>query len=513
MGRERKKAEREVRMNQKIWEKGTWTTRISVPRRELLEDGEGGDVKVSRKKTAAAGAPDSAGGARRREKENMADFVAKKREMFLVQMSLDTKKAEIKKLEEAAKKREEMLDRSEKMLQEDQDKFEEFLKKNDKMAHQAIQKAEKETKAKQDKMTEIKKLNTQIMHIKSKNLKTAEALEDCNRYALFLENITPKEYREEQLRLKAERRSERQGARRQKRREWWHQKCATERAEMKAKVEAELASSNAGQRRRRKNTAVEPEEVKDPPTPGTPEEEKGNSSSGEDIPMYFKEPSQLIGIFATLGESNLFLIQNCNQTQEALEELKQKFDIETEKTRKETSDLDRQMEELQLAIELETEKKSLLEDKDKKKDQEDDADKNERQAQHMEVLNSKVTEVYEMCIGKNESNIDAIPMLTQIEKQLEKLLEAIGGMDEEFVAQEESKRDKERRDLRRERQHIEKEKEQMLKMAERQKRAAQPVKKKTGKPLMTRHMQDKRKKRDDVEVGNTEEEDIKEFFM
>jgi len=69
--RERKKAEREVRMNQKIWEKGTWTTRISVPRRELLEDGEGGDVKVSRKKTAAAGAPDSAGGARRREKENM----------------------------------------------------------------------------------------------------------------------------------------------------------------------------------------------------------------------------------------------------------------------------------------------------------------------------------------------------------------------------------------------------------------------------------------------------------
>lgn len=34
-------------------------------------------------------------------------------------------------------------------LQEDQDKFEEFLKKNDKMAHQAIAKAEKETKVQQ----------------------------------------------------------------------------------------------------------------------------------------------------------------------------------------------------------------------------------------------------------------------------------------------------------------------------------------------------------------------------
>lgn len=52
-----------------------------------------------------------------RWQENLAEFISKKRDMFLVQMSLDTKKAEIKKLEEAAKKREEMLDRSEKMLQ------------------------------------------------------------------------------------------------------------------------------------------------------------------------------------------------------------------------------------------------------------------------------------------------------------------------------------------------------------------------------------------------------------
>ena len=37
---------------------------------------------------------------RRYEKESMADFIAKKREIFLVQMSLDTKRAEIRKLEE-----------------------------------------------------------------------------------------------------------------------------------------------------------------------------------------------------------------------------------------------------------------------------------------------------------------------------------------------------------------------------------------------------------------------------
>ena len=47
---------------------------------------------------------------RRKEKENMSDFIAKKREMFLVQMSLDTKRAEIRKLEERAQQRDEVRD-------------------------------------------------------------------------------------------------------------------------------------------------------------------------------------------------------------------------------------------------------------------------------------------------------------------------------------------------------------------------------------------------------------------
>ena len=37
---------------------------------------------------------------RRQEKETMPEFIAKKREMFLVQMSLDTKREEIRKLDE-----------------------------------------------------------------------------------------------------------------------------------------------------------------------------------------------------------------------------------------------------------------------------------------------------------------------------------------------------------------------------------------------------------------------------
>jgi lipase chaperone LimK len=40
--------------------------------------------------------------------ENLQEYVAKKREIFFVQMSLDTKRAEIRKLEERIFQREEV---------------------------------------------------------------------------------------------------------------------------------------------------------------------------------------------------------------------------------------------------------------------------------------------------------------------------------------------------------------------------------------------------------------------
>ena len=61
------------------------------------------------------------------EKENMTEFIAKKREMFLVQMSLDTKREEIRKLEEKAAMKEEALLKSEQMLEEDAVRFEALL--------------------------------------------------------------------------------------------------------------------------------------------------------------------------------------------------------------------------------------------------------------------------------------------------------------------------------------------------------------------------------------------------
>ncbi len=38
--------------------------------------------------------------------------------------------------------------------------------------------------------------------------------------------------------------------------------------------------------------------------------------------MYFKAPQQLLDVFTELEESNLSLIQSCQETEETLEELK-----------------------------------------------------------------------------------------------------------------------------------------------------------------------------------------------
>ncbi len=67
-------------------------------------------------------------------------------------MALDTKREEIRKLEDKASMREDALKKSEQMLEEDAIRFDTFLKENDKKAHDAIKLAERETKLKQDKV-------------------------------------------------------------------------------------------------------------------------------------------------------------------------------------------------------------------------------------------------------------------------------------------------------------------------------------------------------------------------
>lgn len=101
----RKRIEREEAKELKVWEKGVKKNKSAAMLAGEDLDGSSG-LHQSKLNLVAQATRD-----RRKEKEHMGEFIAKKREMFLVQMSLDTKRAEIRKLEERAQQREEVRSR------------------------------------------------------------------------------------------------------------------------------------------------------------------------------------------------------------------------------------------------------------------------------------------------------------------------------------------------------------------------------------------------------------------
>ncbi len=65
---------------------------------------------------------------------------------------------------------------------------------------------------------------------------------------------------------------------------------------------------------------------------------------------FFTSPQQLLDIFSALEERNLFLIQNSQETEEALEELRQKLEETKSKMTSETSSLALQITTLQVLL-------------------------------------------------------------------------------------------------------------------------------------------------------------------
>jgi len=203
----------------KIWEKGTSSSAVPIVSRRAvvssLPSSSSPAASSSMSQYLGQSLPLHAQLASQRQthkagrasdKENMADFLAKKKDMFLIQMSLDTKRAEIQMLEEKAQMKEDALKKSEMMLEEDAMRFDIFLKDNDRAAHDAMKMADKETKEKQEKQLEIKKLMAEIHKVDSDIQKYEEKLSACTKYKDFLDRLTPQDVRQQQAQRRRERR-------------------------------------------------------------------------------------------------------------------------------------------------------------------------------------------------------------------------------------------------------------------------------------------------------------------
>jgi hypothetical protein len=551
---ERKEREdnRKRSLNLRVWEKANANHEIvstSDRLKEIIGDGEVMKLKDALKATNQEQANATKFAIpRRQEKENTSEFVAKKREMFLVQMSLDTKREEIRKLEEKAQMKEEALQRSEQMLEEDAMRFDAFLKENDKKAHDAIKRAEEETKKKQEKQQDIKRLTQQIQSLSSEMSKHREALDDCLKYKSFLDMLTPPEWFE-QHRLRREQRikDQKQSQYDEKHKEWeklkrklieQHRKEIEAKKELKKERNRRNRGSNQQQQQQDDDDEDENENRLIIPQPPKFEDEIVDLPE-EEVPMYFTDPVQLMDIFSALEEQNLFLIQNSQETEHTLEELQHAFSETKLSMDAQTSILQQQIDELQLQINFEESRVKTLvnkrmnaneetmkehasnnKGKDNKKPGSEGKDNNSNSTTNnlqsqvekeklLTELNNKVKMVYEKCHFDASSKPSTLFMLSQLESKLEFLLQDIERMPTEYVIKAEKEKEKRRREKKREEQQALQERLQEERNKRAIERSMQAPKKRFGRQVMYRskplRAEEKKNGDDDNDKDNTDE--------
>lgn len=214
------------------------------------------------------------------------------------------------------------------------------------------------------------------------------------------------------------------------------------------------------------------------------ESEYEEVSSGEEMPLFFQEPAQLLDVFTSLEGSNLFLIQNSQDSEQALEELQQKFD---ETKRVSDAKGEKMLQGLHaLERQIADENKRIDELKQKLSQRHGGSE----QDHFLQELLDKTIEVNAACGHDTEHDPDALLMLAAIEAKLEEHLSTISeaeGMGYGLLVESLERQSEVRR---REKVKRERKEAQDKKTEERLKasllRSQAPIHKKTGKQIMFR---------------------------
>ncbi|XP_077307876.1 cilia- and flagella-associated protein 100 [Lithobates pipiens] len=500
--REKMQMEKEKNKNLKVHQKGTYTTMMNAKmarlRKEIeaeemeeaAEDGEKAVAVLDNPSWKLAVTRD-----RQVPRESLHEFIDKKKEMFLLQYSLTVKRDEIQKLEAMAAAEEMKLEKAEQFLEEDAVRFDEFLKQNDRNSVEALKKADKETKLKMEQVAQIKSHTAQMMNIKSDISKCEEILKEYLMYKEFLFRLSPKEWKEEVMKKKKQRKKSLPPVSKEKEKQDSETKVSTSpipgrKSETHSSGKISLSRDSGRDPRLSSRQSLKTVGSKKLSNASYQAEDKSvsesliSSDSEEEPELYFTDPQQLLDIFSELEEQNLSLIQNSQETEEALEEIKHTIATTEEKMENETQQLKDQIAHLKTSIAQEEERATDLELKSRVFAF--GQYKSEDQDKMLTSLSSKVEDVYRACIGENRANLNALQMLMVIEHQLEELMDSIEVIPKERIEIAEKAKEKERRLRLRE----EKIKQQKLHQEERLRRALERAqadpKKTTGRRLMTR---------------------------
>jgi len=496
--RQKRAEERERVKHLKVWEKQTSSSRVLLGKKvgDVVADAAAAQASAAKKQTMKRSRSDGAVVRdARREKENVADFVEKKREMFLVQMSLDVKNAEIKKLVEKAIQKDEALKKSQQMLDEDVSRFDAFLQNNDQKAHKAMKDAEEETKKKQDRLQRIKHLKSQLSAVQSEIAKHREQKEECMKYKAFLEKLTPQDWKDQ----KAEEKLQRKRDRRQRfvdgEMAKYNAQMQGEFAQEEQMLQERTAEALKGRRRgKREKEEADKEQEKELerrkqrirrkyPTEDAVALEYVEVSSGEEMPLYFTKPAQLLEVFTSLEEQNLFLIQTSQDKEQTLEEIQQKLTEKKKVMGTQISKLQMNMAEVHDLIKIEQDHSEILRQQALKTRGASERD------QLLDELTNKIIEVHTACGHDTEHDPNPKQMLKAIESKLEELLQFLDEEEDEKPENVEialRKKERERREFVKHTRKEGMERKIQERLDTSLQRSQLPIHKKVGKQIMFR---------------------------
>lgn len=327
-------------------------------------------------------------------------FLTKKREIGLARMSLATKKAEIRKLDDDVDRAEKRLHQQQEQLENTREKFNNFLKHSNLEQDAAVRRADGETKIKQERMLEIKRLSARINHVETEINKIEQQLESCKSYKSFLDDLTkPQWFTDVLISLRVADKTEdilnsteAAYTRRAAELTAAHQRAVETREEVAQKGETAAGHYGRGAKKL-SNAAARPvgngvgvtdleasqlpelvpleiqleqlqaemaaeaqaalatatEVISEEVSALPPEKVRAilhSSYPEERIPMHFSDVNQLLEIFINVEEGNLFLIQNCQELEEELERVAMDFMAEKEEMQNMTKQRHAQMESL-----------------------------------------------------------------------------------------------------------------------------------------------------------------------
>ncbi|KAL0220196.1 hypothetical protein RCL1_000051 [Eukaryota sp. TZLM3-RCL] len=220
-------------------------------------------------------------------------------------------------------------------------------------------------------------------------------------------------------------------------------------------------------------------------------EEGKEEIDDDDIPLYFNDPNQILEIFQNLEDRNLFLIQACQEREEELDVLKSSYSAEKDKNISHTTTMKLQVESLQSQVDQEERK---LEELRKSLNQSNLVEGHDA---HLQQIKQKINELHLVCnLGSqgNSGQVGSLRMLTDIEAFIDHLLAEISKIPVPQLKRAQKQQERDRREqyraemLEKQRQEKEKRIQDVLR------RATEPIKKRTGKPVMFRSFVDKKEK-------------------